>query len=72
MCVLDVYNCLTIHGLASASQLPASVLEVSQFWKTTAYIIGGHTYSLDDIEHGILRGEGRGTGGWLVGRWDGV
>ena len=53
----DVYNCLTIHGLASSSQLPSSVLEIRQFWKNTAYSINGHTFSLDDIEHGILRSE---------------
>ena len=53
---IDVYNALTIHGLASGDQLPASVLEVSHFWKRTCYDIGGHVLSLDDIEHGILRG----------------
>lgn len=51
-----MYNALTIHGLAVAEQLPASVLEISRFWQTTAYTIGGLVYSLDDIEHGILRG----------------
>lgn len=53
---INVYNSLTIHGLASAAQLPSSVLEVDKFWRKTAYNIGGHTYSLDDIEHGVLRG----------------
>lgn len=52
----DIYNCLTIHGLASAEQLPASVLELSEFWKCTAYSINGMLFSLDDIEHGVLRG----------------
>ncbi len=52
----DVYNSLTIHGLATAEVLPSSVLEVEQFWRRTAYIIGGLIYSLDDIEHGVLRG----------------
>ncbi|KAK2158173.1 hypothetical protein LSH36_175g03004 [Paralvinella palmiformis] len=32
------------------------ILDVQLFWKTTAYHIGGHVFSLDDIEHGILRG----------------
>lgn len=55
--ISDVYNSLTIHGLASANQLPTSVLEVEQFWRRTAYDIGGLIYSLDDIEHGVLRGK---------------
>ena len=52
----DVYNALTIHGLATADQLPNSVLDVSNFWKLTCYSIGGSVFSLDDIEHGVLRG----------------
>lgn len=36
--------------------VPSSVLEVQDFWKKTSYRIGAHVYSLDDIEHGILRG----------------
>ena len=36
--------------------LPKSVTDVANFWKQTAYNINGLTFSLDDIEHGILRG----------------
>lgn len=53
---INIYNALTIHGLVEQSQLPESVLKVQQFWKTTSYNIGGNVYSLDAIEHGILRG----------------
>ncbi len=53
----DVYNALTIHGLAECATLPESVLKVQMFWKVTSYNIGGHVFSLDDIEHGILRGK---------------
>lgn len=53
----DIYNALTIHGLVERSVLPESVLKVQQFWKTTGYNIGGLVYSLDAIEHGVLRGE---------------
>lgn len=53
---INIYNCLTIHGLASEEQLPASVLEVNKFWRQTAYVINGMTFTLDDIEHGVLRG----------------
>ena len=50
---------MTIHGLAQLTELPDSVLSVQQFWKTTGYNIAGNDYSLDDIEHGILRGKHR-------------
>lgn len=53
---INLYNALTIHGLAKLDKLPDSVLNVQQFWRKTSYNIGGHCYSLDDIEHGILRG----------------
>ena len=48
---------MTIHGLAECDTLPESVLKVQMFWKVTSYNIGGHVFSLDDIEHGILRGK---------------
>ncbi len=53
---VDIYNMLTIHGIVSLNELPKSVLDLNQFSKTTSYKIGPHIYSLDDIEHGILRG----------------
>ena len=52
----DIYNALTIHGLATAPSLPASILDLAGFWNVTCYNIGGLTYSLDDLEHGLLRG----------------
>ena len=33
-----------------------------QFFNTSSYMIGGHQYSLQDIEHGILRGNRKGPG----------
>lgn len=53
---INLYNALTIHGLAEQKTLPSSVLDIQQFWKTTAYKVGGLVYSLDDMEHGVLRG----------------
>jgi len=54
---LNIYNSLTIHSLALCDNgIPSSVLEINNFWRRTAYNIGGYTFSLDDIEHGILRG----------------
>lgn len=52
---INVYNTLTLHGVLSVDPLPDSVLKVKKFWNTTCYRIGEHVYSLDDIEHGILR-----------------
>jgi hypothetical protein len=54
--IQDLYNILTIHGITSVNDLPKSVLDLNQFWKTTSYKVGTYFYSLDDIEHGILRG----------------
>nr|XP_054757520.1 uncharacterized protein LOC129263643 [Lytechinus pictus] len=52
---INIYNALTIHALAVQPELPRTVLEVQDFWKTSSYLIAGQVYSLDDIEHGILR-----------------
>ena len=46
---------MTIHGLVASPTLPSSVLEVEGFWRNTCYNIAGHVFSLDDIEHGVLR-----------------
>lgn len=59
---INIYNALTIHGLAQGSEIPDSVLSVHNFWKTTGYNIAGLDYSLDDIEHGILRANGSNPG----------
>jgi hypothetical protein len=53
----DIYNTLTIHALSKVEPLPSSLLEVTNFWKHSAYKISGLVFSLDDIEHGILRGK---------------
>ncbi|OWF49707.1 hypothetical protein KP79_PYT18656 [Mizuhopecten yessoensis] len=53
---INLYNALTIHGLGVMDTLPKSVLDVGQFWKITCYKIGKNVYSLDNMEHGILRG----------------
>nr|XP_053631737.1 uncharacterized protein LOC128688056 isoform X1 [Cherax quadricarinatus] len=53
---INVYNALTVDSLCHLKTLPASTLDVENFWTTNAYLIGPHTYTLDQIEHGILRG----------------
>ena len=52
-----MYNACTIHGLIDCCDtLPGSVLEIEEFWKKTAYVIGEQVFTLDDMEHGVLRG----------------
>jgi hypothetical protein len=56
---LNVYNCLTIHGLAEdklRSGFPGALFNRLTFYASMSYNIGGYTYSLNDMEHGILRG----------------
>jgi hypothetical protein len=55
---INLYNALTIHGLCTTSPLPSSPQKMESFWDTTAYRFGKRTLTLNDIEHGILRGNG--------------
>jgi len=56
---INIYNCLTIHALVEMSDesgIPPAPIKVDNMWGSNAYNIGGEIYSLDDIEHGVLRG----------------
>ncbi|XP_029642511.1 uncharacterized protein LOC115217066 [Octopus sinensis] len=53
---INLFNILTIHAIALQPSLPQSIRNISHFWDRTAYKIGSETYTLNDIEHGILRG----------------
>lgn len=55
---INVYNALALHG-AVALGLRRSVWEVWNFFGRVCYRIGGFVFSLDAIEHGILRGNRR-------------
>ncbi|NJL92408.1 MAG: DUF547 domain-containing protein [Anaerolineae bacterium] len=52
---INIYNALTIDAIIALG-VRESVQEVPQFWMRAAYHMGGYRFSLDDIEHGILRG----------------
>jgi len=52
---LNIYNTLTIHALARQVTEQKNVTELDKFWQKAEYRIGGTLYSLDDIEHGIIR-----------------
>ncbi len=51
---LNVYNALMIHAIAVLRK-PKTPYERSQLFNTAAYNIGGRVYTLDIIEHGVLR-----------------
>ncbi|KAK4289569.1 hypothetical protein Pmani_037465, partial [Petrolisthes manimaculis] len=53
---INIYNALTVDSIAQLTTTPSSTLEVDRFWTSNAYMIGPHPYTLDQIEHGILRG----------------
>lgn len=55
---INLYNTLVVHAIMELN-LSASVREVSNFFTQVLYQIGGHTFSLDEIEHGILRSSAR-------------
>jgi hypothetical protein len=55
---INIYNTLVIHGVI-ALQIRESVKEDAHFFSRICYSIGGLTFSPDDIEHGILRGNHR-------------
>jgi len=55
---LNIYNSLTVHAMiyqATLGALPESPVKVPGFWKLHCYNIGGLVYTLDQIEHGVLR-----------------
>ncbi|MBW2567525.1 MAG: DUF547 domain-containing protein, partial [Deltaproteobacteria bacterium] len=52
---INIYNALVVHGILELD-IGKSVKEVPSFFKAVCYNVGGYVFSLDDIEHGILRG----------------
>lgn len=55
---INIYNALTVHSICEIQKTTdiGTTLDVPNFWGTHAYNIGGFIFTLDDIEHGILRG----------------
>jgi Protein of unknown function, DUF547 len=52
---INLYNLLTLHGVIQA-RIRQTVLEVPGFTKRFTYRVSDFDFSLDDIEHGVLRG----------------
>lgn len=55
---INIYNAAVIHGVIELG-LTRSVKEVSHFFDRIVYEIGGYSFSLNEIEHGILRSNRR-------------
>jgi len=55
---INIYNTAVIHGVIELG-LRHSVKEFPRFFRRVSYEIGGHRFSLNDMEHGILRGNRR-------------
>ena len=51
---LNVYNALVLHAIVARRAL-AGVRAVGDFFTASQYMVGGHVFSLDEIEHGLLR-----------------
>lgn len=58
---INLYNILTIHSLVSWKALKGRLTmtdwERTDYFNLFKYCIGGYLFSLNDIEHGILRAE---------------
>jgi len=59
---INIYNMLTIHGIIEHGS-PNNMFRRNWFFSSISYNIGGHRYTLNDIEHGILRGNKTPPGG---------
>ena len=55
---VNLYNTIVVDGIVSLA-IKRSIRESPDFFGRLKYAIGGHLFSADDIEHGILRGNAR-------------
>ncbi|RUS78046.1 hypothetical protein EGW08_014185 [Elysia chlorotica] len=58
---VNIYNALVIHANIVKGP-PSNMYSRYKFFNNSKYIIGGHPYSLQDIENGVLRGNRKGVG----------
>ncbi|MGE3679517.1 MAG: DUF547 domain-containing protein, partial [Burkholderiales bacterium] len=52
---INAYNAAALLGVLEAGA-PESVHRIADYFSAPRLRVGGHAYSLDDIEHGLLRG----------------
>ncbi len=55
---INLYNTIVVDGIIE-NRVKESVKEVIGFFSRIKYIIGGYSFSPDDIEHGVLRANSR-------------
>jgi len=55
---INLYNSIVVHAVVELG-VSSSVREVSDFFARASYRIGNDIFSLDEIEHGILRANAR-------------
>jgi hypothetical protein len=54
---INVYNSLVIHAMVDGFVKPGDrFTQRLKMYATASYTIGGHHFSLNDMEHGVLRG----------------
>ncbi len=58
---MNLYNAQTLHAMQQA-QIKDTVLESLGFYARFAYLVNGLVFSLNDIEHGVLRENRAGLG----------
>lgn len=68
---INLYNILTIHSLVTWKQekgtMIITTMQRTSYFSRYKYCIGGYLFSLNDIEHGLLRGgDNFGNSGWRV------
>lgn len=51
---LNVYNALVLHAVV-ARRAASGVRALGDFFSASQYMVGGFVFSLDEIEHGLLR-----------------
>ncbi|XP_066964529.1 uncharacterized protein [Macrobrachium rosenbergii] len=57
---INIYNALVIHATVENGP-PTNWLSRYKFFDKTSYLIGGHDFSLNEIENGILRANKKGV-----------
>ncbi|XP_006819587.1 uncharacterized protein LOC102804375 [Saccoglossus kowalevskii] len=58
---INIYNALVIHANVKVGP-PVNLWQRYKFFNVVSYIIGGHVYSLQDMENGVLRSNRKGVG----------
>ncbi|XP_010250210.1 PREDICTED: uncharacterized protein LOC104592501 [Nelumbo nucifera] len=61
---LNLYNAMVIHAVIRVG-CPQGVIDRRSFFANSQYIIGGHPYSLNTIQNGILRSNRRQPYSWM-------